>query len=72
MANVQTAIKRLEFIINEEETICNLYYTSSQPENIFWGGGWQNKSFKKGISVIDFIKDEVPNHLNWDKGMKSE
>lgn len=70
MANVQTEITRLEFIINEEETVCNLYYTSSEPENIYWGGGWRNKSFKKGVSVVDFINEEVPNFLDWDKGLK--
>lgn len=71
MANAQTEIRLIEFVINEEETTCNLFYTSSEPDNPFWGGGWKNKAFNKGVSIVDFINLEVSNFLDWDNGKKS-
>jgi len=35
MANAQTEVRLIEFVINEEETTCNLFYTSSEPANPF-------------------------------------
>lgn len=68
MANVQTEIRLIEFVINKDETICNLFYTSSEPDNPFWGGGWKNKSFASGVSIVDFINLEAANYLDWNNG----
>jgi hypothetical protein len=68
--NAQTTVRLIEFVINEDETICNLFYTSSEPDNPFWGGGWMNKSFHPKRSIVEFINSDVPNYLEWDKGKK--
>lgn len=68
MADCQTEVRLIEFVINKDETICNLFYTSSEPENPIWGGGWMNKSFSPGVSIVDFINAEIPNYIEWNKG----
>lgn len=69
MANAQTEVKLIEFVINQEETICNLFYTSSEPGTP-WGGGWKNKEFAKTKSIVDFITDELVSYLDWDNGKR--
>lgn len=71
MANAQLEIRLIEFVVNPEETICNLFYTSSEPDNPFWGGGWKNKTFPKSTSIVAFILKEVDDFLQWDNGKKS-
>lgn len=71
MANVVTEIKLIEFVINDDETICNLFYTSSEPSNPFWGGGWKNTSFNKKTSIVDFINSKLDDYLHWPKGKQS-
>lgn len=68
MADVHTEIRLIEFVINPDETICNLFYTSSEPDNPVWGGGWKHKQFSAEIPVADFCNAEVPNYLYWDSG----
>lgn len=68
MANAITEVRLMEFVINEEETICNLFYTSSEPSNPFLGGGWKHKSFPKKVSIVEFINDNVADYLDWDGG----
>jgi len=68
MANCLTSIRLIEFVINEDETICNLFYTSTEPDNPFWGGGWMNKSFTPDISIVDFINSEATDYLQWNNG----
>lgn len=70
MANAQTEVRLLEFVINPEETICNLFYTSSEPDNPFWGGGWKNKSFSKTKNIVEFMNEEIANYIDWDNGKK--
>lgn len=71
MANCKVTIRLIEFVINEEETICNLFYTSSEPDNPFWGGGWKNKTFSKNINIVEFISEEIDGYIYWDNGKKS-
>jgi hypothetical protein len=68
MSNCQTTIRLIEFVINEDETICNLFYTSTEPGNPFWGGGWMNKYFSSESNIVDFINCEIGNYLEWNKG----
>jgi len=70
MANAQVEVKLIEFVINPEETICNLFYTSNEPGTP-WGGGWKNKSFPKEKNIADFINEEVGNYLDWNNGKQS-
>jgi hypothetical protein len=67
MANCITEVKQLEFVINETETVCNLYYESNEPANPFWGGGWKHKIFHD-ITIVDFIHNEIGNFLDWESG----
>lgn len=43
MANAQTKIERVEFILEDELTHCNLFYSSNEPGTP-WGGGLENKN----------------------------
>lgn len=73
MANVQTEIKKVEFIIEKELTHCNVYYKSSEPSNPFWGGGWKTKTFPSSVSAADILTDEKNVHgfsdyIMWNTG----
>lgn len=67
MANAHTAIERIEFIIQKELTICNVFYSSDEPGTP-WGGGWKTKTFPKSKTVIDIIVKSVPNYIIWAEG----
>lgn len=71
MPNAQISVRLIEFVINDEETICNLFYTSSEPDNPHWGGGWKNTSFHKEVTIIDFMATVLEGFLAWDNGKKS-
>lgn len=68
MANVQTTIKKVEFIIEDELTHCNILYESSEPGNPFWGGRWKTKTFPKSKSAIDILKDDMSDYISWNNG----
>ena len=68
MANCKTEIKRIEFIIEPELTHCNIYMTSDEPTNPFWGNGWRTKTFPTSKSAIDIMKDDVSDYLKWKHG----
>ena len=69
MANVNTYIRKAEFIFKEDITICNLHIEFVPDE---WpagmGTGWRTKSFPASQNVVDFINTEVPNYLDWPFG----
>lgn len=68
MANTQTAVERIEFIIQPELTICNIFYSSSEPGNPFWGGGWKTKTFPASKTCIDILKEDVGDYIIWNDG----
>jgi len=68
MANAELEIKIIDFTIKGETTHCNIFYTSNEPGNPLWGGGWKTKSFPKEVSAVDIINKEVAKYLDWDKG----
>lgn len=75
MSNVKTTIKRVEFIIEDELTHCNIFYQSSEPGNPFWGGGWKTKTFGKSVSAADILSDKKNkygfiDYITWDNGRK--
>ena len=67
MANAQTKIERVEFILEDELTHCNLFYSSNEPGTP-WGGGWKTKTFPASKSAIDILKDDVSDYLMWNNG----
>ncbi len=73
MANVQTWVKRVEFIIQPGLLICNLFYTSSEPGALHWGGGWKTKTFPASVSAADILTDDknkygFSNYIMWHNG----
>lgn len=66
MATAITEVKKIEFTVGENETICRLQYGSSEPENPFWGGGWKTKSFDKNVSITEFLEAHAGDYLTWD------
>ena len=66
--NTQVTVRRIEFFIEDEITHCNLFYTSTEPGNPAWGGGYKTKSFPASKSIVDFINEEVPDYLLWPNG----
>ncbi|HEY4326382.1 MAG TPA: hypothetical protein VGN20_20525 [Mucilaginibacter sp.] len=67
MATAHATVKRVEFIIEDELTHCNLFYTSDEPGTP-WGGGWKTKTFPKSKSAIDILKDDVSDFIMWNNG----
>lgn len=67
MANAKLTIKIIEFFIEEDLTICNLYYVSNEASPI-WGGGWKTKTFGKDRNVAEFIQDDVSDFIEWENG----
>ena len=39
-----------------------MFYTSDEPGNPFWGGGWKTKTFGKSISASDILNDKENRH----------
>jgi hypothetical protein len=68
MANTRTEIKRLEFIIEDTKTHCNVFYTSDEPGNPFWGGGWKTMSFGSHWSITTFIEKHIAGYISWENG----
>lgn len=68
MANTQIEVKKVEFIIEDELTHCNVFYKSDEPGNPFWGGGWKTKTFPKSKAAIDILKDEISGYIIWNDG----
>lgn len=67
MATAHTYIERIEFIIEPEITICNIFYSSDEPGTP-WGGGWKTKSFPGSKPIVDFITEECPDYIMWADG----
>lgn len=68
MGNVKTTIKKVEFILEDELTHCNVFYKSSEPGAIAWGGGWKTKAFGSSVAVVDIIKDQIQDYIIWPAG----
>ena len=68
MANIQTTIDRVEFIIEKELTHCNVLYSSSEPGALGWGGGWKTKTFPASKSAIDILKEDLSEYILWSDG----
>lgn len=69
MANAITEVREVQFIIEPDFTICNLFYTSTEPGTP-WGGGWVNKQFPKTVNAVEILQNEVPHYIDWDTGRK--
>jgi hypothetical protein len=67
MSTAYTKIEKLEFIIQDELTVCNLFYTSTEPGTP-WGGGWKTKTFPKTKKVIDILKEDIYSFILWSDG----
>lgn len=68
MANTKTAVIKVEFLFDVEQTHCNVFYKSDEPGNPFWGVGWKTKSFGKSKSAIDILNDHVSDYILWNDG----
>lgn len=68
MANTQTIIKRVEFVIEDEVTHCNVLYSSDEPENPIWGGGWKTKTFPASQNVVSILSNDLIDYVSWDNG----
>lgn len=71
MANAHLTIKRVEFIIEDELTHCNVLYSSDEPGTP-WGGGWKTKTFPKSKSALDILKDDIKDYIMWNSGREGE
>ncbi len=67
MATAYTTIERIEFILQPELTICNLFYSSTE-QGTAWGGGWKTKTFPKSKSAVDIMNENVVDYLQWNDG----
>lgn len=67
MATAHTWVRRIEFIIKDDITICNLFYEGDEPGTP-WGGGWKTKSFGSGTPITDFMNSEIADYLMWPDG----
>lgn len=67
MATAYTTIERVEFILQSELTICNLFYSSNEPGTP-WGGRWKTKTFPKSKSAVDILNENVKDYLEWSDG----
>lgn len=68
MANTLTTIERIEFILESELTVCNIFYSSNEPGNPFWGGGWKTKTFPKTKSAVDIMNEDASDYIVWNDG----
>lgn len=72
MANVQTEIKVVEFVIEDELTHCNIFYISSEPSVAAWSGGWKTKAYPASKSIRDIINsDDIADYILWNTGRVS-
>jgi hypothetical protein len=67
MATAYLTYEKVEFIIKEHVTICNIFYSSNEPGTP-WGGGWKHKEFPKDKSVIDILNNEIADFIKWEDG----
>lgn len=67
MANAETKIERVEIVLKDDLTICNLFYTSNEPGTP-WGGGWKTKTFGVNTDVVEIMQVYVPAFLMWSNG----
>lgn len=67
MATAHTKIERVEFIIEDKLTHCNIFYSSDEPGTP-WGGGWKTKTFAADVSAIDILKDHISDYILWNIG----
>lgn len=67
MANAKVIIERVEFVIQKEQTHCNVLYSSNE-QGTPWGGGWKTKTFPLSVSAIDILKDHISEYLIWSNG----
>lgn len=67
MATAHVEVKKIEFLFQEELTICNLFYESDEPGTP-WGGGWKTKTFPNSTSAVDIMATAVWNFLEWSNG----
>jgi hypothetical protein len=70
MGTAYVTYEKVEFIIKADVTICNIFYSSTEPGTP-WGGGWKNKLFLKDKTLVEILIDDVGDFLTWDDG-KSE
>lgn len=68
MANAQVTIKRVEFILEDKLTHCNVLYTSNEPNNPAWGGGWKTKTFPPAKHAISILTEDISNYISWSNG----
>ena len=69
MANTHVVIRRVEFIINNDLTHCNVFYESSEPGTLHMGGGWKTKAFPKDVAIVsEATAKEVANFMLWHEG----
>jgi hypothetical protein len=67
MANAKLTIRRVEFIIEDELTHCNVFYESDEPGTP-WGGGWKTKTFSANKTSIDILKEDLSDFIMWNDG----
>jgi hypothetical protein len=68
MANVDTYIRRAEFIFKEELTICNMFIEFVPNESVIVGTGWRTKTFPKSKSAVDIMQEDCGEYLDWPLG----
>lgn len=71
MATAHTWVRKVHFEINEDISICNLFYEGDEPGTP-WGGGWKTMSFPKDQPITDFMNKEVANYLSWPDGKQED
>lgn len=71
MATAYATIRKVEFIIEDELTHCNIFYTSTEPGTP-WGGGWKTKTFPASKSAIDILKEDSADYILWNDGRATD
>ena len=66
MANAKLCVRKIIFLIDDENTICNLYYESNEAGTP-WGGGWKTKVFAPEKTIADIIDQDILAYLNWEE-----
>lgn len=62
--NTKTKIKKISFTLDNKDTTCEIEFESEDP--VLTGGYFRKKVFSNEKSVIDIIKDDVPDYLLWE------
>lgn len=68
---INQIIKILEFVIIDDTTHCNIFFTSNYPTEPVVGCGWRTKSFRADIPITDILsKPElgIYDYLTWETG----